>query len=124
MGRSRAWQGSPSVPTYTACAASSEAAPCSSTAAAPGLSQWSLVEAPFVTATATSCLLASLGCLRPAEQADAPHFTVNGFSAGSYTGAVIALAIRSLWPASQITARLGAIAMWKSLSSACSHCRA
>ena len=50
-----------------------------------------------------------LGCLRPAEQADPPHFTVNGFSAGSYTGAVIALAIRCLWPASQITARLGAI---------------
>ena len=30
-----------------------------SAAAAPGLSQWSLVEAPFVAAAATSCLLAS-----------------------------------------------------------------
>ena len=59
-----------------------------------------------------------LGCLRPAEQADPPHFTVNGFSAGSYTGAVIALAIRCLWPASQITARLGAIAMPKSVLAA------
>ena len=59
-----------------------------------------------------------LGCLRPAEQADLTHFTVNGFSAGSYTGAVIALAIRCLWPASQITARLGAIAMPKSVLAA------
>ena len=59
-----------------------------------------------------------LGCLRPTEQADPPHFTVNGFSAGSYTGAVIALAIRCLWPASQITARLGAIAMLKSVLAA------
>ena len=33
------WQGSPSVPTNTACVASSQAAPCSSTAAAPSLSQ-------------------------------------------------------------------------------------
>ena len=33
-----------------------------------------------------------LGCLRPAEQEDPTHFAVNGFSAGSYTGAVIALA--------------------------------
>ena len=54
-----------------------------------------------------------LGCLRPAEQKDPTHFT-DGFSAGSHTGAVIALAIRCLWPASQITARLGAIAMPKS----------
>ena len=59
-----------------------------------------------------------LGCLRPAEQDDLTHFTVNGFSAGSYTGAVIALAIRCLWPASQITARLGAIAMPKSVLAA------
>ena len=59
-----------------------------------------------------------LGCLRPAEQEDPTHFTVNGFSAGSYTGAVIALAIRCLWPASQITARLGAIAMPKSVLAA------
>ena len=59
-----------------------------------------------------------LGCLRPAEQDDPTHFTVNGFSAGSYTGAVIALAIRCLWPASQITARLGAIAMPKSVLAA------
>ena len=60
-----------------------------------------------------------LGCLRPAEQEDPTHFTVNGFSAGSCTGAVIALAIRCLWPASQITARLGAIiAMPKSVLAA------
>ena len=66
-----------------------------------------------------------LGCLRPVEQEDPTHFTVNGFSAGSYTGAVIALAIRCLWPASQITARLGAIAMPKSVfSGAGCHCRA
>ena len=62
--------------------------------------------------------LPALGCLRPAEQDDPTHFTVNGFSAGSYTGAVIALAIRCLWPASQITARLGAIAMPKSVLAA------
>ena len=39
-----------------------------------------------------------LECLRPAEQADPPHSTVNGFSAGSHTGAVIASAIRCLCP--------------------------
>ena len=59
-----------------------------------------------------------LGCLRPTVQAHPTHFTVNGFSAGSYTGAVIALAIRCLWPVSQITARLGAIAMPKSVLTA------
>ena len=48
--------------------------------------------------------LPMLSCLRPTAQADPIHFTVNGFSAGSYTGAVIALAIRCLWPVSQITA--------------------
>ena len=112
------WQGSPSVPTNTACVTSGQAAPCSSTAAAPGLSQWPLVEASLAPATATSCLLPVLGCLRPTEQADPTHFTANGFSAGSYTGAVIALAIRCLWPASQITARLGAIAMPKSVLAA------
>ena len=41
-----------------------------------------------------------------------------GFSAGSYTGAVIALALRCLWPVSQITARLGAIAMPKGVLAA------
>ena len=59
-----------------------------------------------------------LSCLRSRGQADAIHFTVNGFSAGSYTGAVIALALRCLWPTSQITARLGAIAMPKGVLSA------
>ena len=59
--------------------------------------------------------LPGLGFLRPDVQEDPIHFTVNGFSAGSYTGAVIALAIRCLWPASQTTARLGAIAMPKSI---------
>ena len=69
----------------------SQAASCPSTAAAPGLSQWSLVEASFAAATAASCCLPGLGCLRPTEEAEPPHFTVNGFSAGSHTG-VIALA--------------------------------
>ena len=40
--------------------------------------------------------LPMLSCLRSTAQADPTHFTVNGFSAGSYTGAVIALAIRCL----------------------------
>ena len=62
--------------------------------------------------------LPGLGCLRPEVQEDPIHFTVNGFSAGSHTGAVIALAIRCLWPASQTTARLGAIAMPKSVFAA------
>ena len=35
--------------------------------------------------------LPGLGCLRPVEQEDPIHFTVNGFSAGSCTGAVICL---------------------------------
>ena len=117
MGRPRIRQGSPPVPTYAA-AESSPAAPSSPTAATPGLFQWSLVEATFVTAATTCCLLAVLGCLQPAEQEDPTHFTVNGFSAGSHTGAVIASAIRCLWPASQITARLGAIAMPKSVLAA------
>ena len=56
--------------------------------------------------------------LHAADHEDPIHFTVNGFSAGSYTGAVIALAIRCLWPASQTTARLGAIAMPKSVFAA------
>ena len=43
---------------------------------------------------------------------------MNGSSAGSCTGAVIALAIRCLWPASQTTARLGAIEMPKSVFAA------
>ena len=110
-GKTLGMAGSPTVP---ARAASSEATPCSSTAAAPGLSQWSLVEAPFVTAATTSCILAVLGCLRPAAQEDPTHFTANGFGAGSFTGASDCPAIRCLWPASQITARLGAIAMPKS----------
>ena len=62
--------------------------------------------------------LPGLGCLRPDVQEDPIHCEVNGFSAGSYTGAVIALAIRCLWPASQTTARLGAIAIPKSVFAA------
>ena len=58
-------------------------------------------------------LIACLPMLRQVKQAAPVHFTVNGFSAGSYTGAVIALAIRCLWPTCQVTARLGAIAMPK-----------
>ena len=59
MGRLWVWQGSPPVSTYAAGAEGSEATPSSQTAATPGLSQWSLVEATFVTAAATYCLLAS-----------------------------------------------------------------
>ena len=62
--------------------------------------------------------LPMLGHLRHAAQPSPEHFVVNGFSAGSYTGAVIALAIRCLWPQSQITARLGAIAMPKGVLAA------
>ena len=36
---------------------------------------------------------------------------VEGFSAGSYTGAVIALALRVLFPECRTSAKLGAIAM-------------
>ena len=57
--------------------------------------------------------LPTLGFLRQAVQPTPVNFVVNGFSAGSCTGAVIALAIRCLWPNCQITARLGAIAMVK-----------
>ena len=62
--------------------------------------------------------LPMLSFFRQAAQAAPVHFTVNGFSAGSYTGAVIALAIRCIWPACQITARLGAIAMPKGVLAA------
>ena len=48
-----------------------------------------------------------LGRLQHAAQPSPEHFVVTGFSAGSYTGAVIASAIRCLWPQGQITARLG-----------------
>ena len=57
--------------------------------------------------------LPMLGHLQHAAQPSPGHFAINGFSAGSYAGGVIALAIRCLWPQSQITARLGAIAMPK-----------
>ena len=59
-----------------------------------------------------------LSCFRNVTQAAPEHFTVNGFSAGSYTGAVIVSAIRCLWPTCQITARLGAIAMPKGVLAA------
>ena len=49
--------------------------------------------------------------LHTTDQAPLPHFAVEGLSAGSYTGAVVALAIHYSWPDSEITARLGAIAM-------------
>ena len=62
--------------------------------------------------------LPMLGYLRQAAQPSPGHFVINGFSAGSYTGAVIALAIRCLWPHCQITARLGAIAMPKGVLAA------
>ena len=65
-------------------------------------------------------LLASLPmrCFRNVTQPAPVHFAINGFSAGSYTGAVIALAIRCLWPRCQVTARLGAIAMPKGVLAA------
>ena len=59
-----------------------------------------------------------LSCFRQVKQAPPVLFTVNGLSAGSYTGAVIALAIRCLWPTCQVTARLGAIAMPKGVLAA------
>ena len=59
-----------------------------------------------------------LGFLRHVTQPAPVHFAVNGFSAGSYTGAVIALADRCLWPHCQVTARLGAIAMPKGVLAA------
>ena len=59
-----------------------------------------------------------LSCLQQVVSAAPVHFTINGFSAGSYTGAVIALAIRCIWPTCQITARLGAIAMPKGVLTA------
>ena len=62
--------------------------------------------------------LPMLSCFRQVKQAAPVRFTVNGFSAGSYTGAVIALAIRCLWPTCQVTARLGAIAMPKGVLAA------
>ena len=88
------------------------------TAATPGLPQWFLVETTVATAGSTCCPLASAWMSAAAEQNDLTHFTVNGFSAGSCTGAVIASAIRCLWPASQITARFSAIAMPKSVLAA------
>ena len=62
--------------------------------------------------------LPMLGCLREVTQPVPVHFAVNGFSAGSYTGAVIALAVRCLWPQCQVTARLGTIAMPKGVLAA------
>ena len=59
-----------------------------------------------------------LSCLQQVVSAAPVHFMINGFSAGSYTGAVIALAIRCIWPTCQITARLGAIAMPKGVLTA------
>ena len=78
MGRPWVWQGGPPVPTYTACAESSEATPCSPTAAAPGLLSglwWKLLSLQPLRLLA---YLPVLGCLRPAAQEDPTHFTVNG----------------------------------------------
>ena len=72
------------------------------------------MEATFVAAATTYCLLASAWGIRPAGQEDSTHFTLNGFAQAASL-AVIALAIGCLWPASQITACPGAIAMPKSV---------
>ena len=118
MGRPWVWQGSHNLSTQATCAESSEASPCAPTVAAPSLPQWPVVETALTAATTTPCLLARAGVSATGCQEDPTHFTVNGFSAGSSTGAVIALAIRCLWPASQTTVRLGAIAMPKSVFAA------
>ena len=46
------------------------------------------------------------------------EFHIEGFSAGSYTGAVIALARRALFPECRTSAKLGAIAMPKGILAA------
>ena len=46
------------------------------------------------------------------------EFHVEGFSAGSYTGAVIVLALRALFPDCRTSAKLGAIAMPKGVVAA------
>ena len=45
-------------------------------------------------------------------------FHIEGFSAGSYTGAVVALALRVLFPTCRVSAKLGAIAMPKGVFAA------
>ena len=90
--------GKATLPTNTACVASRQAAPCPSTAV--------------------------LGCLRPTEEADPPHFTVNGFSAGSCTGAVIASAIRCLWRQSDHGTSRSHCHAEECLSGTRCHCRA
>ena len=60
---------------------------------------------PLLQQSSRSTSAAGLYC--PAE------FRLEGFSAGSYTGAVIFLALRRLFPACRLSAKLGAVAMPK-----------
>ena len=58
--------------------------------------------------------LSRIGNGTSAEGLYAPsEFHVEGFSAGSYTGAVLVLALRVLFPECRVSATLGAIAMPK-----------
>ena len=46
------------------------------------------------------------------------EFRIEGFSAGSYTGAVLFLALRTLFPDCRVQAKLGAVAMPKGVFAA------
>ena len=46
------------------------------------------------------------------------EFRLEGFSAGSYAGAVVFLALRTLFPECRISAKLGAVAMPKGVFAA------
>ena len=79
--------------------------------ATQGLPQRSLVETFVNSAHAIDCHPTNAWSSVHGRVSSPGHFIIERFSAGSYTGAVIALAIRCLWPQYQIIARLGAIAM-------------
>ena len=66
---------------------------------------------PYLQQSSSSTRAAGLYC--PTE------FRLEGFSAGSYTGAVVFLALRRLFPACRISAKLGAVAMPKGVFAAC-----
>ena len=65
---------------------------------------------PYLQQSSSSTRAAGLYC--PTE------FRLEGFSAGSYTGAVVFLALRRLFPACRISAKLGAVAMPKGVFAA------
>ena len=63
--------------------------------------------------------LSRIGNCTSAEGLYAPkEFHIEGFSAGSYTGAVLVLALRALFPECRVSAKLGAIAMPKGVFAA------